>query len=164
MTSWPQRLQDPRSQWERQGGWGRGWGASKHTPTTALPALKMGHEDEALSSRRYGNVGWYLTRCESRSVLLLTLVLIFRMWKISHNANNTATAVFPSSLYLDVTTIKYKLPKRANDSVPSSALQKATHLPTRGRIPELSFFCRCDFSSFQRSYLVICIQSEPSET
>lgn len=32
--------------------------------------------------------------------------------------------------YFDVTTSKYKLQKRANNIVPSSTCQKATHLPT----------------------------------
>lgn len=87
-----------RPHWECWGGMGVG---SKHTPTAILPAftgarhrtlgrsltLKMLQEQESVSHDKVWLCGH----------AVLAVVLIFSIWKISRNANNTATAVFSSS-------------------------------------------------------------------
>lgn len=62
---------------------------------------------------------------------LRIVVLILGTWKISHNANNTATAVFFVFHLLARLTSQppNELPKRANDVAPNSRLQRPHTFP-----------------------------------
>ena len=86
-----------RSQWEC---WEVGSGVST-LPSPFYPhaqAHKMRYSEEASSLRHSGSTSQHpVMRCDSVSMLLLDVVLIFSAWKTNHNANNAATAVFSSS-------------------------------------------------------------------